>query len=318
MDFSILILSYNSDYRKMLFTIDSVLKQKDVSFEIIVCDDASRENNFAQLDAYLSDKNIPYRLLGSRENLGTVCNILRGLTIASGTYAKLIGAGDMLYHTHTLYDVAQFMQREHASSCFGLLHGYQQKDGHYRTLSQISPRDILAYRQKDEKKICHNLMLCEDWVSGAAIFATTEYYKKYISLLKGHVLYCEDWATGLAAVNHEYLHFMDTYVVWYEVGDGISTSPNSSFRQKLLQDNENYWKLFDSYCEQNSPGEFNKYIRKRRRKKLLEHVPYEWVKLAYKSIVNPDMILFELQAGKQLRQQQHIPQNNVPSDILNI
>lgn len=72
MDFSILILSYNSDYQKMLLTIDSVLKQKDVSFEIIVCDDASRENNFPQLDTYLSDKNIPYHLLGNRKNLGTV------------------------------------------------------------------------------------------------------------------------------------------------------------------------------------------------------------------------------------------------------
>ena len=43
---------------------------------------------------------------------------------------------------------------------------------------------------QDEKKIAKDLLVCEDWVSGAGIFASTEYYKKYISLLEGRGFPC--------------------------------------------------------------------------------------------------------------------------------
>lgn len=308
MDFSILILSYHSDYTKMIRTIDSILAQQNVSFEIIICDDASPENHFSQLEQYLSDKKASFKLLGGERNIGTVRNILRGLKEAQGTYAKLIGAGDLLYHENTLHDVAAFMQEEHTPCCFGLLHGYREKDGTFSSASQHSPRNILAYRQKDKQQICRSLMLCEDWVSGAAIFATTAYYQKYISLLKDRVIYCEDWATGLAAVDHIYLHLMDEYVIWYEVGDGISTSPNEEFRKKIFRDNENFWKLFDEYCDAHNPTEFKKYIRKRRRKKRLEHLKNEPLKLLYKSIANPDMVLYEYRVRRQKKKQLHLPQ----------
>lgn len=318
MDFSILILTYNSDYEKIKLTIDSVLKQQDVTKEIIVCDDASHENHFSKLQQYLTQAQIPFQLSGNTTNQGTVCNILKGLELAQGTYAKLIGAGDMLYHSHTLADVAAFMKTEHCNSCFGAMHGYRFNGTTYESANHFSPRDIQSYRMKNTDKICRNLMLCEDWVSGAAIFATTAYYKKYISLLKGHVLYCEDWATGLAAIDGEYLHYMDEYAVWYEVGDGISTSANNTFRKKLLHDNEQYWELFDNYRKEHAPDQYGKYIRKRRRKKKLEHLSCEWIKLLYKSIVNPDMLLFEYQAQKQQRQKMHIPQKETVSDLLQL
>lgn len=315
MDFSVLILSYNSDYIKMLRTIDSVLKQKKVSFEIIICDDASKENHFQQLKTYLSDKQVDFQLLGGDQNMGTVRNILRGLKKACGTYTKLIGAGDMLYNENTLYEVSCFMQKEQTPCCFGMLHGYREKDGKFYSASQSSPRDILAYRQMDTARICRNLMLCEDWVSGASIFATTAYYLKYISLLEGKVIYCEDWATGLAAADHVYLSLLDQYVVWYEVGDGISTSPNMEFQKKIAKDNENFWKLFDQYCDEKYPSEYRNYIRKRRRKKKLEHLSCEWIKLLYKSIVNPDMVLYEFQVRKQQKKHLHLPERNTSSDF---
>lgn len=318
MDFSILVLTYNNEFKKIRRTLDSILSQRDVSLEIILCDDASRDNHFPEIEDYLSQSNVPFQLCGSETNQGTVCNILNGLEHAHGTYAKLIGAGDMLYHSHTLSGVAAFLQKEHCSSCFTAMRGYRFNGQSYEAAEHFSPRDIQAYRTHNTEQICKNLMLCEDWVSGAAIFATTAYYRKYISLLRGSVVYCEDWASGLACIDGEYLHYMDEYGVWYEVGDGISTSSNNSFRQKLLLDNRNYWKLFDSYRAEHAPDRFAGYIRKRKRKKRLEALSCEWIKLLYKSIVTPDMVIFELRAQKQQRQKVHVPSKITESDILTL
>lgn len=308
MDFSVLVLSYNSDYDKMLRTIDSVLKQKKVTFEIIVCDDASEKNYFSELEKYLSEQNVDFKLLTGEHNVGTVRNILRGLKDARGIYTKLIGVGDMLYAEDTLYTVASFMKKEDTQCCFGALYGYQEREGKFYTKRPCSPRDILAYRRKETKRIIRNLMLCEDWVSGASIFAATSYFQKYISLLENNVIYCEDWASALAAADHIYLRYLDRYVVWYEVGDGISTSSNTGFRKKIDQDNENFWKLFDEYCSIHHPQEFKRYIAKRRRKKKLEHWKNESIKLLYKAIVNPEMVLYEFRVRGQGKRGAHIPE----------
>lgn len=309
-DFSVIVLTYNADYRQIRMTLDSIVRQQNIEYEIIVCDDCSRENYFAEIEQELEAWGIEaqrYHLLGSEQNQGTVKNILKGLYAASGKYAKLIGAGDMLYHRNTLRDIYDFMEENDAECCFGMMRGYRRKEGRLEFVMHDSPRDILAYRRQDEQKIAKNLLVCEDWVSGAGIFARTDYYKKYISMIEGKVLYCEDWASALAVVDHVFLKLYDQYVIWYEVGDGISTSSNAGFRQKLLEDNRQFWKVFESYCASENSVEYAGYIRKRRRKKKLEHLTNEKLKLLYKAVVNPDMLLYEMDVRKQKQRGMHLP-----------
>lgn len=309
-EFSVIMTTYNSGLKQIKRTLESIIQQKDIVYEIIVCDDCSRENHFQEIREILVEGGVQeqqYLLLEGKVNQGTVRNVLKGLNRASGTYAKLIGAGDMLYHEHTLRDIYDFMEENQAQGCFGIMRGFREKNGEMEYVLHASPRDIKAYRMQDEEKIVKNLMLCEDWVSGAGIFARTEYYKKYISMLEGKVLYCEDWATALSAVDHAFLKLFDQYAIWYEVGDGISTSTNTEFRKKLLEDNRQFWKLFDEYCEAYDDKKYGKYIRKRRRKKKLEHISSNLIKIIYKSIVNPDMVLYEMDVRKQKEQGMHLP-----------
>lgn len=301
-EFSVIILSYHPDFAELKGTVDSVLCQQDITYEILICDDGSRENHFSRLEAYLKERQFSrYRLLGSEKNQGTVRNILKGLSVASGRYAKLIGAGDLLYEARTLADVKEFMEENQAECCFGLMRGYRRSKERLEFLAHSSPRDLEAYRRQDTEKIAHNLMLCEDWVSGAGIFAKTDYYRKYISMLEGKVLYCEDWASALSAVDHVFLKLYDRYVVWYEMGSGISTGQSSGFREKLFADNERFWPIFDTYCQEKHREEYRRYITGRKRKKRLEHIKSDAIKLLYKAIVNPGMVLYELEVRKQAR-----------------
>ncbi|MCD8045509.1 MAG: glycosyltransferase [Clostridiales bacterium] len=308
MDFSVIVLTYKAAMDQLKRTLGSIIKQRDIEYEIIVCDDGSAENHFEEVRLLLDRHGVSnYRLLGSESNQGTVRNILKGLTVAEGKYAKLIGAGDLLYHDHILRDIRDFMEEQQAPCCFGLMRGYHMVGDGMEFKLHDSPRDIRAYREKDTRRIARNLMLCEDWVSGAGIFAQTDYYRKYISMLEGHVRFCEDWSSTLSAVDGVFPEFYDQYVVWYEVGDGISTSANAEFRQKLAEDNRQFWKLFDEYCKTQGRTEYARYIRKRKRKKRLENVGSLVIQNLYKSIVNPDMVFFEMDVRRQKRQGAHLP-----------
>ncbi|MCR5624751.1 MAG: glycosyltransferase family 2 protein [Lachnospiraceae bacterium] len=307
MEFSVIVTNFNSDFNKIKMTIDSILIQERITFEIIVCDDCSGDNHFAELDAYLEDKNVPYKLLGAEKNTGTVKNVLKGLRVAEGRYAKLIGVGDMLYAPNTLRSVRNFMDRTEIDYCFGAMQGYRKTMDGYESVSHYSPRDIVAYRNQEEERIYHNIMVAEDWISGAAIFAKTDFYLKYISMLENEIIYCEDSLTALAMVDHNVPLYINRYLILYEVGEGISTSSNEEFRKKVKADNDKFWELFDDYCGYRKATEFFKYIKLRRRKKRFEHLKNQKIKMGYKAIVAPELLLFEANARMQIKKGYHIP-----------
>lgn len=303
-DFSVIVATYHASKEQLERTLSSVLEQEQVKFEIIVCDDASEDNHFDWIKKFFHERQFErYHLLGSTENLGTVRNMLRGLRVAEGTYAKLIGAGDMLYCTSTLYEVRAFMENENLDCCFGRMQGFRIRQQNRECIKHVSPRDLDAYRFFDQKRIVKNLLVSEDWVSGAGIFAKTSYYIKYISMLENKVIYCEDWATALALVDHIYMKFYDGYVVWYEVGEGVSTTPNAEWRTKLLHDREEFWHIFEQYAMMQKNSEFDKENRLRERKKRADKLGGKYFGVLLKAITNPALVAFELRARRQERKE---------------
>jgi len=294
MDFSVLLLNYNASESQMERTILSVVNQKEVDFEIIVCDDYSKDNHFDYIEALFESCGFTnYTLLPAEKNVGTVRNVLRGLEVAKGTYAKPLGMGDLLYNDTTLKKVYDFMSANQLQSCFGLIDSYTIKDGESYPADYTSPWDIEAYRLKDKKRLVKNIVLAEDWVSGVCIFGTTSYYKRYLSMMKDKVIYCEDWATGLAIVDGEFLSLLDDYVVVYEVGTGVTTDKKKAWRSKLLEDGKQFWTLFTAYAtEKNCMPKYEKYLRQNARKKRFDHVEPTSLQFVLKAVTNPNLILF--------------------------
>lgn len=294
MDFSVLLLNYNASEDQMDRTIQSVVKQKDVEFEIIVCDDYSKDNHFDYIEALFESYGFTnYTMLPAEKNVGTVRNILRGLEVAKGKYAKPLGMGDLLYDDMTLKKVYDFMSKDNLRSCFGLINSYTIKDGETYPAEHTSPFDIELYRNMNVKRLAKNIVLAEDWVSGVCIFGTTEYYKYYLGMMKDRVIYCEDWATGLAMVDGEYLKLLDEYVVVYEVGTGVTTDKKNAWRNKLLEDGKQFWQLFTEYAtEKGKINEYQKYLRLNARKKRFDNVEPSSLQFALKAITNPSLILF--------------------------
>ena len=97
-DFSVIILCYNSKWNALKQTIDSVLCQKNISFEIILADDASTNDCLQKAENYLKNRGfLSYKVLAHEQNVGTVQNLTDALEETTGKYVKGIGACDLLF-----------------------------------------------------------------------------------------------------------------------------------------------------------------------------------------------------------------------------
>jgi len=95
---SVLVLQYNASVIEVQKTIQSILRQQNIEFEIVVADDGSKENHFTQLEDYFKARGFShYTLVNNPHNGGTVKNILSGVKMCNGKYVKCISPGDYLY-----------------------------------------------------------------------------------------------------------------------------------------------------------------------------------------------------------------------------
>jgi glycosyltransferase involved in cell wall biosynthesis len=90
---SVCIPSYNSE-EFIATTLESVLGQKFVDFEIVIADDKSTDRTISIVKGF-NDPRI--RLIENEQNLGLGPNWNRVLSCARGQYVKLLGDDDLLY-----------------------------------------------------------------------------------------------------------------------------------------------------------------------------------------------------------------------------
>ena len=258
-DFSVIILTYNSDRKRIRMTLDSVIKQQGTNFEIIVADDGSQCNNEGWLTDYFNRKKFNrYKLVFSSENKGTVENVINGLQASCGNYVKIIGAGDMLSDSEVLKEVKHYMDCNGLKACFGLIQGFVKKKEKLKKAYFSYPRDIEAYRKRDKQTIARNIIYYTDHVSGAAMFFEKGILAEYINRIKEYVVYQEDLVQVLMVLDGIYFELYDRVCVNYEVGHGLS-SPKSEFADLLIKDQKTFYEyVYSAYPSDKNVGDRKK------------------------------------------------------------
>lgn len=234
---SIIVLTYYPDPVKLRQTLAAAAAQEGVSFEIVVCDDGSKQKDFRFLDPYMHRLGVEhYRLVENPVNQGTVRNCLSGVQAATGEYVFLTSPGDLLYDCHAMRDFYQFAKQNDAKLCFGNSVFYCVEDGNPRLTRQYGmPSNPKIYGE--DSSLSKASFFGGNWVIGASYFRERTFAQKYLEEIVETSVYMEDTtSTAFALADGIALKYLDRNIVWYEDGTGVSTGASDKWQKLLNKD----------------------------------------------------------------------------------
>lgn len=251
--FSVLMLTYNSSWDKTRQTLYSVLVQKDVSFEIVIADDGSDENNFEKIRDYLASWNFTaYSLVANERNQGIVRNFNSGLVLCKGEYIKPLSPGDFLYDENTLSACCEAIKGNDVAVYFGRAFFYSREADTVKIFAdKANPRDLRPYLKNNARKIKWNYLFRCDQILGASVIYKKDIFQKYFSEIMPILKYAEDLTIRFMIANNEKVECLDTSMeasgchglLWYEYASGISTSGDARWPRLYYEDSKNVFLL---------------------------------------------------------------------------
>ena len=253
---SIIVLSYNPNLVDLFRTLNSIIIQKDVKTKIILCDDGSKNiDKKAIEDWFITHQVENYSLVFNKVNQGTIKNIESGLELVEGPIVKLISPGDFLYSEDTLKIIYQNYLETNFDLCCGDA-CYYSYDGEIKTYNISNPnKPLKKIGVQNSKYLLKRLVLYRDFILGATFTYKCEELKTMMKKLElGGVKYCEDLSSILFALDKKVV-YLDSYLVWYELGSGISTSKKNGVSPLVKND-------WDTFFIQMMPKTSKKFIFK--------------------------------------------------------
>lgn len=242
---SVIILTYNPDWDKLCKTIKSTLLQENISKEIIIADDGSNCIYDCKIEELMKTFHFNnYKFVHHEKNVGTVKNYYDALNVCEGEYEYGISPGDYFYDNTTLCGLYSFAQNRGLSVVFGnavYYKGVCQENKIVELVNNMiaNPYNPYVFEQNRIKSI-ESVLLSNNNILGATYFRKTDCAKKCIEKFVGVAKYLEDFpALVYALIINEPIGWYKKYIVWYEYGLGVSTSTNSGWTRKLLQDYTN-------------------------------------------------------------------------------
>lgn len=237
-DVSVVVVTYNSKWVKILMTLRSILMQKNVKFQIIVADDGSTQNWFSEIVQLFSEYGLrDYVLVAKCDNQGTVKNCLAGLHSCQGKYVKAISPGDMLYGDLALARWYDYIVQQQSVVSFAKIATYKIVGSKQMTVVSTfaNPQNIKAY-SAGGKRLRETYLLCDDIATGVSMLCERETLTRYMEMIENKVKYAEDNAYRLMIYDRVRTCWYDECSILYELGTGISTLGDSTWTRRLYDD----------------------------------------------------------------------------------
>ena len=235
MTVSVVFLLYKPKWETVKGTIDSILEQEAVDFELVIGDDGSENDLFPEIKAYLEDKGFdkPVKFSKCPENVGTVKNYFKALQVCEGDYIRGISPGDMLYGKTALKELCEFaIQNDAALAITELIYYNTNSEGEITPVSQwVSPQYVNYKSQADFLK---HYVLYNDLSIGFGILFRRKEFTEILGSFVDRVKYCEDYAARVMIYSDQKACYFNKPTGLYEVGEGISS--NDVWRQRLIDD----------------------------------------------------------------------------------
>ena len=262
MDVSVVVIMFNPVLNKVYQTLDSIMMQKGITYEVIICDDGSQRRYEREMYEYFAQKHFySYTLLFHEHNHGTVANYLSGLERARGKYTKVISPGDRLTEENTLSKWIRFTEEKNAIWSFADAYYYHIVDGKEEYIKQRAhPQCIRAYLKEQKSKCIWDYIVLNDVTIGAATIGRTQILCSYCKMIKDKgVLYAEDHLYRIMMFHGNVGCYYPHEAIYYEYVTGISTSSNREWQKKLENDKKIVYQMI---WEEEKPSGLQKRIQK--------------------------------------------------------
>ncbi len=236
---TVIILQYRPDFAALRRTLASLAMQTTRDFEVVVADDGSEQDYFAETKAYLEAHGIhPAAFVKAEKNGGTVKNLLGGLRRSTGRWVFAPSPGDYLYDVDTLRWLLETLQRDEPRVGFGGLAAYCERAGTPCQLPGDTPFDKAPYQpgRYDAARAKRNMLLYDDGICGAALFYERELLENTLTKMQDRVLLAEDFSARLFTVEKIPIAHYDRLITWYEMGTGVSTDKTAASEARMLRD----------------------------------------------------------------------------------
>ena len=112
--YSIIICGYNIE-NYIGSSIESVLCQDFLDYEIIVINDGSTDNTYEIIKKYESER---VRIINNDENKGLGASRNIGVELARGDFILYLDGDDTMYDNNTLYKINEIIERDNADITF--------------------------------------------------------------------------------------------------------------------------------------------------------------------------------------------------------
>lgn len=237
-DVSVIVATYNPNIDKLLYTLNSIIFQKNISFEIIIADDGSIAFPKEEVMHYFKMHHFQnYKINILKENQGTVCNVNEGLLLAEGRLVKLLSPGDLLAHYTVLEHWLRYMEKNNVDLSFADAIYYENINNPHFLKEKAHPQNIF----NDLEKTMKNYLKYNDIFLGAAIMTKRKIMNDYMPLIVGRVKYAEDNIYRIMISDGIKTGFFKENAIFYEFGTGVSTSKSTIWEDRLKKD----WKETD-------------------------------------------------------------------------
>lgn len=238
-EISVIIVTYNADWQKLKMTINSVLMQKDVSYEVLFADDGSKKKWNKEISEYIQDR-CSFTFVDSINNVGTVSNILNALENAQGRYVKVISPGDCFFSDDSVKRWIEHMKSSKADLSFCNAVYYKHEGSAIEIVQEkSSPKNIYLYHEtNNRRKLFVDYLLANDFILGASVLAERKVMSYYLTEMREKVKYAEDYMIRLMIFDNRKIEHINDCLIWYEYGGGISTNGNNSWKKLLQRDFE--------------------------------------------------------------------------------
>jgi len=243
---SVIMCTYNPDFQKMKLSVKRIIEQKNIDLELIITDDGSEKDFFAEIKDYLKKSNFHnYLLIKNKVNVGTVKNYYGAIIRAHGEYVFGTSPGDYIYDDSALSKWHKFAEEHHAKISFG--NGVYYIPGKQITLARglfNDPQNVICFSDDSTVRNQKSAFFFGNFILGTTFLRERETAVKYIGKLVDVCKYVEDNTSMMFyfADGNKVLHY-DNYVVWYEYGTGVSTSKKTVWEQRLKKDFDNAYSL---------------------------------------------------------------------------